>query len=106
MALLIAIFLLCLVGRSYTAAGFVIGMGVALKLTRLALLPLVLLLAGPRRRVLVAFPVGCAMVGTALDDCRRRSQPESSDVDWGCLQRRGLWPYTVCQGWGAQARKQ
>ena len=57
-ALLFAIFILCLAGRWYTAAGFVIGMGFALKLTPVALLPLVLLLAGrPRRWVwpLVAF---------------------------------------------------
>ena len=57
-ALLIAIFLLCLAGGWYTAAAFVIGMGFALKLTPLALLPLVLLLAGPPRRwawPLVAF---------------------------------------------------
>jgi len=57
-ALLIAIFLLCLSARWYTAAGFVIGMGFALKITPLALLPLVLLLAGPPRRwawPLVAF---------------------------------------------------
>jgi hypothetical protein len=49
-ALLIAVFLLCLTGRWYTAAGFVIGMGFALKITPVALLPLVLLLAGPPRR--------------------------------------------------------
>jgi hypothetical protein len=57
-ALLIAVFILCLAGRWYTAAGFVIGMGFALKLTPVAMLPLVLLLAGrPRRWVwpLVAF---------------------------------------------------
>jgi hypothetical protein len=57
-ALLFAIFILCLAGRWYTAAGFVIGMGFALKLTPAALLPLVLLLAGrPQRWVwpLVAF---------------------------------------------------
>ena len=66
-ALLIAIFLLCLVGRWYTAAGFVLGMGFALKLTPLALLPLVLLLAGPPRRwawPLVAF--GAAAVAPFL----------------------------------------
>ena len=57
-ALLVAVFLLCLSARWYTAAGFVIGMGFALKITPLALLPLVLLLAGPPRRwawPLVAF---------------------------------------------------
>ena len=57
-ALLIAIFLLCLAAGWYTAAGFVIGMGFALKITPAALLPLVLLLAGPPRRwawPLVAF---------------------------------------------------
>jgi hypothetical protein len=57
-ALLVAIFILCLSARWYTAAGFVIGMGFALKITPAALLPLVLLLAGPPRRwawPLVAF---------------------------------------------------
>ena len=57
-ALLIAIFILCLCARWYTAAGFVIGMSFALKITPAALLPLVLLLAGPPRRwawPLVAF---------------------------------------------------
>lgn len=49
-ALLIAIFILCLTQGWYTAAAFVLGMGFALKLTPLALLPLVLLLAGPPRR--------------------------------------------------------
>ena len=66
-ALLIAIFLLCLAAGWYTAAGFVIGMGFALKLTPLALLPLVLLLAGPPRRwawPLVAF--GAAAVAPFL----------------------------------------
>ena len=55
-ALLIAVFLLCLSARWYTAAAFVIGMGFALKITPLALLPLVLLLAGPPRRW--AWPLG------------------------------------------------
>ena len=62
-ALLIAIFILCLTQRWYTAAAFVIGMGFALKLTPLALLPLVLLLAGPPRRwgwLLVAFVAAAA----------------------------------------------
>jgi hypothetical protein len=57
-ALLIAIFVLCLCARWYTAAAFVIGMSFALKITPAALLPLVLLLAGPPRRwawPLVAF---------------------------------------------------
>jgi hypothetical protein len=57
-ALLVAVFILCLSARWYTAAGFVIGMSFALKITPAALLPLVLLLAGsPRRWVwpLVAF---------------------------------------------------
>ena len=66
-ALLIAIFILCLSARWYTAAGFVIGMGFALKITPLALLPLVLLLAGPPRRwawPLVAF--GAAAVAPFL----------------------------------------
>ena len=49
-ALLIAGFLLCLANRWYTAAAFVLGMGFALKLTPAAMLPLVLLLAGPPRR--------------------------------------------------------
>jgi hypothetical protein len=57
-ALLTAIFLLCLVGRWYTAAGFVLGMGFALKFTPVVIMPLVLVLAGPARRwvwPLVAF---------------------------------------------------
>ena len=57
-ALLTAVFLLCLVGRWYTAAGFVLGMGFALKFTPIVILPLVLVLAGPARRwawPLVAF---------------------------------------------------
>jgi hypothetical protein len=57
-ALLVAVFILCLTARWYTAAGFVIGMSFALKITPAALLPLVLLLAGPPRRwawPLVAF---------------------------------------------------
>ena len=49
-ALLIAVFALCLTARWYTAAAFVIGMSFALKITPVALLPLVLLLAGPPRR--------------------------------------------------------
>ena len=66
-ALLVAIFILCLTAGWYTAAGFVIGMGFALKLTPLALLPLVLLLAGPPRKwawPLVAF--GAAAVAPFL----------------------------------------
>jgi len=66
-ALLLAVFLLCLTGRWYTAAAFVLGMGFALKITPLALLPLVLLLAGPPRRwvwPLVAF--GAAAVAPFL----------------------------------------
>ena len=57
-ALLIAIVILCLSAGWYTAAGFVIGMSFALKITPAALLPLVLLLAGPPRKwawPLVAF---------------------------------------------------
>jgi hypothetical protein len=57
-ALLVAVFILCLSARWYTAAGFVLGMSFALKITPAALLPLVLLLAGPPRRwawPLVAF---------------------------------------------------
>ena len=57
-ALLIAIFLLCLSARWLTAAAFVLGMGSALKFTPAAMLPLVVILAGrPRRWVwpLVAF---------------------------------------------------
>ncbi|MFA4964708.1 MAG: hypothetical protein WC709_03610 [Thermoleophilia bacterium] len=49
-ALLVAGFLLCLTNRWYTAAAFVLGVGFALKLTPAAMLPLVLLLAGPPRR--------------------------------------------------------
>jgi hypothetical protein len=57
-ALLVAIFILCLSARWYTAAAFVLGMSFALKITPAALLPLVLLLAGSPRRwawPLVAF---------------------------------------------------
>jgi len=57
-ALLIAVFILCLSARWLTAAAFVLGMGFALKLTPAAMLPLVLLLAGHPRRwawPLVAF---------------------------------------------------
>jgi len=49
-ALLIAAFLLCVVSGWYTAAGFVLGLGFALKFTPAAMLPLVLLLAGAPRR--------------------------------------------------------
>ncbi|MBN2204806.1 MAG: DUF2029 domain-containing protein [Thermoleophilia bacterium] len=49
-ALLIAGLLLCLARRWLTAAAFILGLGFALKLTPLALLPLVLLLAGHPRR--------------------------------------------------------
>ncbi|NLE23110.1 MAG: DUF2029 domain-containing protein [Actinobacteria bacterium] len=62
-ALLIAVFILCLTQRWYSAAAFVLGMGFALKLTPLALLPLVLLLAGRPRRwgwPLVAFGAAAA----------------------------------------------
>lgn len=51
-ALLLAIFVLCLTAGWHTAAGFVIGVGFALKFTPAALLPLVLLLAGSPRRSL------------------------------------------------------
>jgi len=66
-ALLFAIFLLCLSARWHTAAAFVLGMGFALKFTPAAMLPLVLILAGrPRRWVwpLVAF--GAAAVAPFL----------------------------------------
>jgi Glycosyltransferase family 87 len=62
-ALLIAIFLLCLSARWLTAAAFVLGMGFALKFTPAAMLPLVIILAGrPRRWVwpLVAFGAAAA----------------------------------------------
>jgi hypothetical protein len=49
-ALLVACFLLCLVRRWYVAAAVVLGLGFALKITPAAMLPLVLLLAGPPRR--------------------------------------------------------
>jgi len=49
-ALLIAVLLLCLCERWYIAAAFVLGLGFALKFTPAALLPLVLVLAGPPRR--------------------------------------------------------
>jgi hypothetical protein len=62
-ALLIAVFLLCLAGRWHTAAAFVLGMGFALKLTPAAILPLVLLLVGSPRRWLwpiIAFAAAAA----------------------------------------------
>ena len=62
-ALLIAVFILCLWARWLTAAAFVLGMGFALKLTPALLLPLVLLLAGHPRRwawPLVAFAAAAA----------------------------------------------
>ena len=62
-ALLVAIFLLCLSQRWYIAAAFVLGMGFALKITPVAMLPLVLLLVGhPRRWLwpLVAFTAAAA----------------------------------------------
>jgi hypothetical protein len=49
-ALLIAVFLLCLCERWWIAAAFVLGLGFALKITPAALLPLVLLLMGDPRR--------------------------------------------------------
>ena len=62
-ALLIAVFLLCLAARWHTAAAFVLGMGFALKLTPAALLPLVLIVSGAPRRWLwpiVAFVAAAA----------------------------------------------
>jgi len=62
-ALLVAVFILCLTQRWYTAAAFVVGMGFALKITPVALLPLVLLLAGSPRKwawPLVAFGAAAA----------------------------------------------
>ena len=62
-ALVVAIFLLCLSQRWYTTAAFVLGMGFALKLTPAAMLPLVLLLVGSPRRwlwPLVAFAAAAA----------------------------------------------
>lgn len=62
-ALLVAGFLLCLVRRWHTAAAFVLGAGFALKLTPVALLPLVLLLVGRPRRwpaPLAAFALAAA----------------------------------------------
>ncbi len=62
-ALLIAIFLLCLSARWHTAAAFVLGLGFALKFTPAAMLPLVLILVGhPRRWVwpLIAFGAAAA----------------------------------------------
>lgn len=35
-----------------------------------------------------SLPVRCAMAGSALEDCRRRSPPESSAVDWRYLRSR------------------
>jgi hypothetical protein len=62
-ALLIAAFMLCLAGRWYGAAAFVLGVGFALKFTPAAFLPLVLILVGPPRRWL--WPV-VAFVAAAL----------------------------------------
>jgi hypothetical protein len=62
-ALVVAVFLLCLSQRWYTTAAFVLGMGFALKLTPAAMLPLVLLLVGSPRRwlwPLVAFAAAAA----------------------------------------------
>jgi hypothetical protein len=62
-ALVVAIFLLCLSQRWCIAAAFVLGMGFALKLTPAAMLPLVLLLVGSPRRwlwPLVAFAAAAA----------------------------------------------
>jgi hypothetical protein len=62
-ALLVAIFLLCLSQRWCTTAAFILGMGFALKLTPAAMLPLVLLLVGrPRRWLwpLIAFGAAAA----------------------------------------------
>ena len=59
-ALAIAVFVLCLVRGWTIAAAVALGVGFALKITPVALLPLVLLLAGPPRRWLwpiVAFGV-------------------------------------------------
>jgi hypothetical protein len=49
-ALVLAAFLICLVRRWYTLAALVLGIGFALKFTPLAILPLVLVMAGPARR--------------------------------------------------------
>ena len=62
-ALLLAGFLFCLANRWYTAAAFVLGMGFALKFTPAAMLPLVLLLAGPPRRW--AWPVVAFLAAAA-----------------------------------------
>lgn len=49
-ALVVAALLVCLVRRWFTMAALVLGVGFALKFTPLAILPFVLLLAGPPRR--------------------------------------------------------
>jgi hypothetical protein len=49
-ALVIAALAVCLVERWYVAAAVVLGLGFALKMTPAAMLPLVLILAGPPRR--------------------------------------------------------
>jgi len=49
-ALVVAVFVLCLVRRWHTAAAVALGVGFALKITPVALLPLVLLLSGRPRR--------------------------------------------------------
>ena len=66
-ALLVALFLLCLTERWFIAAAFVLGMGFALKITPVALLPLVLLLAGrPRRWLWPLAAFGAAAVAPFL----------------------------------------
>jgi hypothetical protein len=49
-AFVVAVFVLCLIRRWHTAAAVALGVGFALKITPVALLPLVLLLAGHPRR--------------------------------------------------------
>jgi hypothetical protein len=49
-ALVLAAILLCVIRRWYVAAAFAVGLGFALKFTPAALLPLVLVLAGPPNR--------------------------------------------------------
>jgi len=53
-ALVLAVAVLCLVYRRWTVAGLVVGLGFSLKLMPIVLLPLVLMLARTRRRVLWA----------------------------------------------------
>jgi hypothetical protein len=59
-ALVLAVALLCLVYRRWTLAALTIGLGFSLKLMPIVVLPLVLILAGTRRKALLPLLVGVA----------------------------------------------